>query len=501
MAATRIRFPARRVVAATSLTFSALLAHCGSSEQTMPSGGPTPFEAGTNDGTAAGQSSPDGSARDGSTDGGAVSAPANARLTAGVNFTCAIVTGGVLKCWGYNFFGQLGLGDTADRGDAPGEMGASLPAVDLGVGRTVTSVSAGTEHACALLDDGTVKCWGGNRSGQLGRGDALDRGGSANQMGTNLAAIDLGPGRKAIAVAAGGEHSCALLDDGALKCWGLNEHGQLGLGDTQARGDEAGEMGAALPGIDLGPGRKAWAVVANGHSTCARLDDGTVKCWGRNDVGALGLGDRVERGSTSGQMGANLPAVNLGPGETVTLVSSSSLLRPGAVDNSHTCAVVGSGALKCWGFNAFGALGLGDKAFRGAEPSTMGASLPAVSLGTGRTVKGLAVGGWHTCALLDDATVKCWGVGASGVLGLGSTSNRGEQAAQMGDALPAIDFGAGRTAVAISSGSTHSCAFLDNGEIKCWGRNSRGQLGVGDVQDRGDLPGEMGDALASVHLQ
>ena len=156
-----------------------------------------------------------------------------------------------VKCWGDNGYGQLGLGDTADRGDQSGEMGGDLPAVDLGAGRIATAITAGGYHTCALLDDATVKCWGWGWHGRLGLGDMASLGDEPGEMGVNLPAVDLGAGRTATAITAGDAHTCALLDDATVKCWGDNGAGQLGLGDTANRGDEPGEMGVNLPAVDL----------------------------------------------------------------------------------------------------------------------------------------------------------------------------------------------------------------------------------------------------------
>jgi alpha-tubulin suppressor-like RCC1 family protein len=130
-------------------------------------------------------------------------------------------------------------------------MGDALPAVDLGPGRTATAVAAGFFHTCARLDDRRVKCWGNNGYGQLGLGDAVNRGDGPGEMGDALPAVDLGLGRTATAVAGGFGYTCALLDDRRLKCWGNNQFGQLGLGDSLNRGDAPGEMGDALPAVDL----------------------------------------------------------------------------------------------------------------------------------------------------------------------------------------------------------------------------------------------------------
>src|SRR3569832_1834009 len=135
---------------------------------------------------------------------------------------------------GVNNVGQLGLGDTATRGDEPGEMGDALPAVQLGLGRTAIAIAAGYSSTCALLDNGLIKCWGWNNFGQLGLRDTSMRGSAPNQMGDLLASVDLGVGRVAVDVAAGGSYSCSLLD-----------FGQRGGGGGGAGGGGGGEARAA----------------------------------------------------------------------------------------------------------------------------------------------------------------------------------------------------------------------------------------------------------------
>jgi alpha-tubulin suppressor-like RCC1 family protein len=172
-------------------------------------------------------------------------------IAAGTYHTCALLNDASLKCWGGNVSGQLGLGDTTNRGDGAGEMGDSLPPVSLGAGKTTVALAAGTNHTCALLNDASLKCWGSNGSGQLGLGVSTDHGDGAGEMGDNLYAITLGAGKTAVALAVGYYHTCALLNDASLKCWGQNDFGQLGIGDTDHRGVNPGEMGDALPIVKL----------------------------------------------------------------------------------------------------------------------------------------------------------------------------------------------------------------------------------------------------------
>ncbi|MEP7049776.1 MAG: hypothetical protein ABJB12_05460 [Pseudomonadota bacterium] len=407
--------------------------------------------------------------------------------------SCALLDNGSIKCWGWGEHGQLGICSLDNVGDAPGEASPDLPPVDLG-GKRATKVTVGLQHSCAILEDGSVKCWGGNSSGELGQGDYYYRA-FPTELGDALPAVQLGGGHTALAIDGGYQSTCALLDDHQLKCWGLNSQGQLGIGDKRWRGGKPDDMGDALPEIDLGSGRSVESMDAGiGGFVCAVLDNGTLKCWGRNEDGELGLGDTENRGEKAGEMGDALPAVDLGSGRKALAV---------AVGGSHACALLDQGQVKCWGTSESGALGLGGVTSRGSLPSEMGDQLPAVDLGTGRTAVAIAAGDEGTCALLDNATLKCWGLN-DGALGLGDTRARGAMPGEMGDQLPALDLGTGVKVASVHIGYSFRCALTGSGRIKCWGLNSIGQLGrndpVFDPGPFGDSPGEMGDALPFLTL-
>jgi len=388
-------------------------------------------------------------------------------------------------------------GPSVDDAPADGPNGAdSGVCLSPPAGERVLQISSGGGRSCVILSGGAVKCWGYVYGGYLGLGDTSNRGDQPGEMGANLPYVDLGTGKTAVALSLGWLHTCALLNDASIKCWGSNYQGQLGLGDKNDRGDVPGQMGDNLPAVDLGTGRTALAVSAGYAYTCALLDDGTVKCWGSNESGALGLGDAVDRGGQPGQMGDDLPAVDLGPGQTAIAISAGS-----ASDAAyeHTCVVLANGSVKCWGAGG-NDLGLGNLVTTnvGDKPGQMGDSLPALSLGTGRTALDVSAAYEFSCALLDDHSVKCWGDGD--FLGLGRPDARGEEPGQMGDNLPAVDLGTGRSAVAVTAGYSSACAILDDATIKCWGMNYDGQLGQGDTMDRGTAPGQMGDDLRPVDL-
>jgi alpha-tubulin suppressor-like RCC1 family protein len=386
---------------------------------------------------------------------------------------------------------------------------SSIPTVNLGSGHYAKALAVGYWHSCAILDDDSLKCWGENNYGQLGIGNPASAvGAQSGQMGDQLPTVNLGSGAKVRQVVAGYTHTCALLLDGRLKCWGYNGEGQLGLGDTTARGNSPTDMGDQLPAIDLG-GTAIASIVANTSHTCAQLQDGTVKCWGNNFFGQLGLGDFANRGDQPGEMGSSLPVVSLGSGRTARAIS---------VGGAFSCAVLDNGSVKCWGRNEDGILGMlwcqDDNGVAGAcgsgqftlplrgygiAPGQMGDALPTIALGTGHTAVAISAGNSSVCAILNDGSVKCWGDNTYGQLGIGSTSDPGLVAGAMGDALPAVNLG-GASVLAVASGGFHACALLSTDSIKCWGENNYGQLGLGDSNNRGDQPGEMGSALAALGL-
>lgn len=385
-----------------------------------------------------------------------------------------------LKCWGDNSTGQLGLDrQTICVGDEPGEMGTFLPAVDLGTDAEPVGVAVGAYHACALLSDGRVKCWGHNEVGQLGYGDTEGRGdgcvGSVcpegyREMGDLLPAVPLGP-EAPVQIAAGAVHSCVRFVDGTLKCWGGNSYGQLGLGHSDDMGDDPGEL-EALALVELGA-PAIWVTAGQAH-TCALLEGGQLKCWGKNSSGRLGLGDGQARGTTPDSM-ADLPAIDLGPPSLAVGIAAGAL---------HTCALLPGGDVKCWGNNSSGQLGLGDLETRGLSQTDMGEFLPTVNLGSG-TVERILTADDRSCVEFSSTSgFKCWGNNLRGELGQDDHVDRGTTPGSMGAALrpPVV----GERPLAVAMGSNHTCAITATHRLKCWGDNSAGQLGLGDREIRGD---------------
>lgn len=413
------------------------------------------------------------------------------KVVAGFYHTCVIFSDSTSKCFGWNGDGQLGKGNMTDLGDNPAEMGATLTNIDVGTGLGVSDFTGGQSFTCARLTNSSTKCWGDNWVGILGLGDLISRGDGPGEMGDALPALDLGTGKTVVQMASGYYFVCSLLNDATVKCWGRNSVGQLGKEHPNDLGDAPGEMGNALTAINLGTGKTAIQVTTGGDHTCAILNDSSVKCWGYNSSGQLGLGSTANMGDGVGEMGDALIAVNLGTGKTATKI---------AAGREHTCAVLNDSTLKCWGNNDGGQLGVGSNDYLGDGGGEMGDALLPIDLGTGRKAIQLAVGGDHTCALLDNATVKCWGQNSSGELGQESATRIGDAPGEMGNALSPINLGTGRTALQITSGDSHVCALLDNKSVKCWGYNGNGQLGLGNMSDTGDDPGEMGNNLPAIEL-
>jgi uncharacterized repeat protein (TIGR01451 family) len=410
-------------------------------------------------------------------------------LDASENQTCAILESGALRCWGDGGSGRLGYGNTNDIGD--NETPASVGPVSLGAGRTARAVSAGISHTCALLDDGSVRCWGSGGQGRLGYGNT-------STVGDDESPASVGPvnlGRPARAISAGTNHTCALLDNGSVRCWGQGTSGQLGYGNTSNVGDD--ESPASVGPVNLGAGRTAIAINAGGFHTCALLDNRSVRCWGLGGIGQLGYGNTSNVGDDESP--ASVGPVDLGTGRSGRALTGG---------DDYTCAVLDDASVRCWGEGNTGRLGYGNTNDIG-DNETPG-SVGPVDLGTGRTARGISAGRFHTCALLDDGSVRCWGFADVGQLGYGNTNNIGDD--ESPGSVGPVDIGAGRSALTITVGGRHSCVMLEDGSVRCWGDGGAGQLGYGNTSDIGDdeapavagpvqLGGRLASAVGDLSLQ
>ena len=368
---------------------------------------------------------------------------------------CVILDNGRVKCWGTGGSGELGQGSTNNIGDDVGEMGDNLAYTDLGIGRTAKILSLGPGFSCALLDNGTLKCWGKNSDGQLGQNDSSNRGDGAGEMGNSLTPINLGMGRTAKDIDSGINHVCALLDNNMVKCWGGNSNGQLGQGNTDNIGDGIGEM-ESLAAVDLGDDRTAKRVAAGQNYTCAVLDNNDLACWGSNVSNRLGIEDDSTNpniGDAASEMGENLVETHL--------TDEDAIYVDLGVDS--TCVIRKNNDLYCWGQNDSGQLGLENSDTKGS--GTTGAADIVVDLGSSRMAKMVQLGTQHVCALLDDDTIKCWGRNQAGQLGQENTATIGDESGEMGDNLTAVNLVPDMLGLAWSGYSSNNITFGENAPL------------------------------------
>ncbi len=384
------------------------------------------------------------------------SSPAAGQIATGSFHSCAIEAGAV-RCWGYGGDGALGYGDTTSIGDdeAPDTAGP----VSLGAGRSAVAIAAGSVHTCAMLDNGTVRCWGFGGDGRLGYANTTSIG--DDELPSSVAPVSLGAGHTAKAITAGDGHTCAILDDDTVRCWGFALDGRLGYGSVASIGDD--EPAGSAPPVNLGPGRTARAISAGGSHTCAVLDNGTVRCWGFGGNGRLGYGKIADIGRTPDSTPETVGPVNLGEGRTATAITAG---------YGHTCVVLDNATVRCWGFSGDGRLGYGTQLDVGDDEQP--GMVTPVNVGPNRTAQAITGGRDHTCALLDDASVRCWGSGAFGQLGYGTPNPVGDD--EVPGSLAPVPLGGAATA--ISGGRDHTCARLADGSVRCWGRGSNGRLGT-----------------------
>ncbi len=349
-------------------------------------------------------------------------------LVAGHFHNCALDNAGKVWCWGLNASGQLGQGVT--------DTLRAYPVQVSQLGSGVSALAAGYHYSCALKN-GEIWCWGRNSSGQLGNGTLVD---------SNLPVAVAGLGGKAVAIAGGGTHACALFEDGSVKCWGANDAWQLGSGGTGANSltpvvVKVNGATTNLTGVV--------ALAGGGMHTCALTRRGEVFCWGKGAEGELG------NGSVANQRWA-VAVSGMGVGSDVVALSATYF---------HTCALRSSGGLHCWGKNESKQLG---------TDTTVDSAVPVPVLGFAEQVTAVEPGQYHICALFGGA-VSCWGDNQYGQLGNGSFID-----SVMPSGVVTVPGGVS----ALSVGELHNCVLSKGGLPYCWGWGARGQLGDGYMQNR-----------------
>ncbi|MEK7691103.1 MAG: hypothetical protein AAB425_08795, partial [Bdellovibrionota bacterium] len=234
-------------------------------------------------------------------------------------------------------------------------------------------------------------------------------------------------------------HCCAIANDKRLKCWGHGSVGRTGYGDALIRGDANGQMGDCLPYVNLGINRTAQTAITNGAASCVLLDNGKTRCFGHGLYGLLLTGGTTDIGDSATEIGDNFPYANIGTNRSIVQFTHSASMQ----SQLTNCALLDDGTVKCWGIG--GTQGLGDNITRGISASTVGDCLPTVNFGIGRTAKLITGTSYYgTCVIMDTDQAKCWGINTRGRLGIGDTLARGGANLGpdgMGDNLPAINLG------------------------------------------------------------
>jgi alpha-tubulin suppressor-like RCC1 family protein len=311
------------------------------------------------------------------------------------------------------------------------------------------SVAAGANHTCALVSSGHIFCWGEGHSGQLG-----DR--SASESSVPVEVLNI---TNAVQVAAGGDHTCAVLSTGHVQCWGADNEGELGDGASLMK-----KTPVEVKGIS-----NATQVAAGRSSTCASLSTGHVECWGGNARGELGNGEAGPERCTVAEFVCSLTPVEVVGVTTATAVEAG---------GEHACALLSGGTAECWGDNAHGQLGTGSTMgpeecfphWHGGGPSVHCSRSPVPVEGILAAHAMIGVGGNDSCAALESGSVSCWGENRSGELGDGGSGEDSASPVEVVGITSASD---------VSLGTNHGCALLADGHVECWGANAYGQLGAG----------------------
>jgi alpha-tubulin suppressor-like RCC1 family protein len=338
-------------------------------------------------------------------------------LSAGMRHTCAAVNGNALKCWGNNIWSQLGERSLLNR-NFPTD--AVLPAGNI------TALAAGSGHSCAMIEGQGVQCWGANNVDQLGQNTSV-----VSYIPVPVALLSSGVAK----IDTGITQSCALTTAGGVKCWGNNILGGVGDG-TFLRADSPVDVVGLTSGVT--------AISVGGSHACALTSAGGVKCWGNNTDGQLGDGSAADRSGV--------------PVDVSGLTSGVAAI---GVGTSYSCAVLSTGALKCWGLNTSGQLG---------DNSTVSKRTPTDVSGLAGGVAAVAAGTIHTCALMTSGGVQCWGMNNFGFVGDGTTTQR---------LVPTQVSGLTSGVTQISAGTNQTCAIAGAGTLLCWGFNSQNRLAIG----------------------
>jgi alpha-tubulin suppressor-like RCC1 family protein len=345
---------------------------------------------------------------------------ATALASDGAHSYCAILASRAVDCWGSNDSGELGNGTTTD---------SSVPVAVSGITTATAITGDGDGSYCAVLESGTVDCWGANGLGQLGNDMTVDSSVPVGAKGITTA----------VSVTGDGDGSyCAVSTTDTVDCWGYNGFGQLGDGGT---------ANSSVPVAATGLADVNNLSSDGDDSFCAELSSETVDCWGANFAGELGDGTTTE---------STVPVA-------VTGISTASAISDDGAESY--CALLTSAAVDCWGYNGFGQLGDG---------ATTNSSVPVAVSGISTAVSIVSDSENSYCAVVGSGGVDCWGANNSGELGNGTTTSSSIPVAVSGMTTAANVVGGANP----SGDSQESyCAVVSSGKVSCWGSNQFGALG------------------------
>lgn len=363
------------------------------------------------------------------------------QVTSGGTHTCTLFSNNTVKCWGGNTFGQLGR-------NLVGEDFTSTPGLVTGLsiapGESIVAISSGRYHNCVLISDNTVQCWGNNGNFQLGRDTGED---SFSRIPAEVDGLDLPAEVNIVSLTTGFYISCAVLSNSTIQCWGDSVDGMLGRdGSTYTPGYVEG-----LPPADNGT--IVQAATGYGHS-CILLSDGTVECWGLNSRGQLNRDSLYATWELTTVNGISPESFDIGD---FTL----------AVGGSHNCVLFSNNTVQCWGSNTSGQLGWDTVEDQSYEPG----GVVGLALDAGVSIVSLSIEASHSCALLSDGSAQCWGRNNEGQLG----RNTGDEWTHLPPGkVTGLD---GVRIMNLSLGNQYTCAVVTDGTVWCWGDNKKGQLG------------------------
>ena len=401
-------------------------------------------------------------------------------VTASSSYTCALHRAGTISCWGNNSDGQLGSGQTGE------ELEESAVPVQVADITDAIAIASSQWHSCALHRAGTISCWGNNWRAPLGNGQ------NSEELEESAVPVQVADITDAIAIATGKRHSCALREDGTIACWGGDEG--FGLFGETSEFQDTGQLGTFPVPVQVTDITDAVAIATGEDYSCALHQNGEISCWGYNLWGRLGNGQSgAEESDTPVEVAGISNAKDIAAGRFATCVllesgsiscwghgnlgqpnTSAEVVEIDGISNAidiaagwfHSCALHKTGTISCWGYNWSGLLGNGrtSEELEYFDPVEVEGITDAVAVTAGPS---------HSCALHENGTISCWGDNDDGQLGDGTGGEFGDES------LVPVRVNGISDATAVATSWSHSCALHENGTISCWGENYDGRLGNG----------------------